>query len=72
MSEFNINVDNYDDDCFDDHLTGKLGKDMTRTEKEIVTQQWRIADLESALSREQKVLDELMKKLEQESKTDSK
>ena len=60
-------LENYDDDCFDDNIDGKKGKDLTTLQKEFILQRWKVADIEYLLQTETRKLDQIKKQLVEES-----
>jgi hypothetical protein len=59
----------FEDDCFDNEIDGKKGKDLTTLQKDFVLQRWKVADIESWLLTETRRLDQIKKQLVEESST---
>jgi hypothetical protein len=60
-------LEDYEDDCFDNEIDGKKGKDLTTLQKEFILQRWKVADIEYLLDEESRKLDRLKKQLVEES-----
>ena len=51
-TDFDGNIEDYDEDDFDNEIEGKKGADLTTDEKRMVVLTWDISNLEWALYRE--------------------